>query len=64
MDLVIVTGAGASRELGDPDPLPLMADWSNRLTDALNAEDDGLAGRRALSPDCLVKNLRRRLVHY
>lgn len=30
--LVLVTGAGASRELGHPDmPLPLMTDWAQRL---------------------------------
>lgn len=36
IDLVLVTGAGASREFGERDkPLPLMADWSNTLFDKL-----------------------------
>lgn len=37
IDLVLVTGAGASREFGARDkPLPLMADWSNALVDKLS----------------------------
>lgn len=36
IDLVLVTGAGASREFGARDkPLPLMADWSNALFEKL-----------------------------
>lgn len=36
IDLVLITGAGASREFGERDkPLPLMADWSDALVDKL-----------------------------
>lgn len=50
MDLLLVTGAGASRELGKPeDPLPLMPDWANALCSALDGAESGLAGRCALS---------------
>lgn len=43
MRCVIVTGAGASRELGRDNPLPLMGDWANALRDALNERTHGLA---------------------
>jgi hypothetical protein len=34
--LLLVTGAGASRELGaDQTPMPLMADWCKDLVDRL-----------------------------
>ena len=44
MRLVIVTGAGASCELGrDGERLPLMPEWSDHLCEALDAEGDRLA---------------------
>jgi len=48
--LVIVTGAGASRELGQEAPLPLMADWCDRLCEALDAHEPGLAAAAGLKP--------------
>lgn len=50
MRLVLVTGAGASRNLGKDDPLPLMPDWCSRLCDALDAKESGLANAVGLSP--------------
>lgn len=42
--LVLVTGAGASLHLGRDDrQLPLMADWSNTLIEALGRAEPGLA---------------------
>jgi hypothetical protein len=43
MRCVIVTGAGASRELGKAQPLPLMGDWAGALRDELNGRVQGLA---------------------
>lgn len=43
MRLVLVAGAGASRELGESGPLPLMADWSNALCEALDSKERDLA---------------------
>src|SRR4051794_40808375 len=44
MQLVVVTGAGASKDLGiDGEPLPLMGDWSDRLCSALDAREQFLA---------------------
>ncbi len=38
MNLVLITGAGASRDLGlDGNRLPLMPDWASRLGQALAA---------------------------
>jgi hypothetical protein len=48
--LVLVTGAGASRKLGDPEPLPLMPDWSDRLCAALDERERGLAAAIHLTP--------------
>jgi hypothetical protein len=44
MRLVLVTGAGASRNLGaDGQPMPLMPDWSDRLCDVLDNTQQRLA---------------------
>jgi len=49
VDLLLITGAGASRNLGKTDePMPLMDDWSNALVDALEAAERGLAARCGL----------------
>ena len=50
--MLLVTGAGASRNLGDPErpALPLMADWSESLCTALDDEHEGLAAACALRP--------------
>lgn len=46
MDLVLVTGAGASHNLGAEDsPLPLMPEWSDVLCSALHDAEPGLAAR-------------------
>ncbi len=42
-NLVLVTGAGATRELGGETPLPLMPDWAATLRGALDDADVGLA---------------------
>lgn len=50
MTLLLITGAGASRSLGQPDdPLPLMPDWANALCTALDANETGLAGACGLT---------------
>jgi hypothetical protein len=52
MKLLLITGAGASRELGNqPDKMPLMTDWENALCDALDAEEQGLAAGCHLARD-------------
>jgi hypothetical protein len=43
MRLVLVTGAGASRELGHAGQLPLMPDWAAELRRELNSRESGLA---------------------
>ncbi len=51
MDLVLVTGAGASHNLGREDkPLPLMPEWSDELCSALDAAESRLAHRCRLAP--------------
>ena len=50
MQLVLITGAGASRQLGEGEPLPLMPDWSNALCDALDGKERSLAGAVHLAP--------------
>lgn len=51
MDLVLVTGAGASHNLGHADkPLPLMPEWADVLCTALDAADGELARRCRLTP--------------
>jgi hypothetical protein len=51
MDLVLVTGAGASRRLGEPeDLLPLMQDWADALCTALDAVEPNLASACRLAP--------------
>ncbi|MFL6239307.1 MAG: SIR2 family protein [Actinomycetes bacterium] len=39
--VLVVAGAGASRELGDGQPMPLMSDWCDDLTDALDVLEPG-----------------------
>jgi SIR2-like domain len=52
VELLLITGAGASRELGVSDSkLPLMGDWSQALCAALNERENGLAGACMLDPD-------------
>ena len=49
--IVLVTGAGASRQLGaDSHPLPLMADWSDRLIVRINSIESRLAEAIGLQP--------------
>lgn len=51
MDLVLVTGAGATRELGsNSQPVPLMGEWSTRLCEALDKAEAGLASAVGLNP--------------
>ena len=51
-DLLLVTGAGASRNLGVGNKqLPLMADWASTLCEALDGEELGLASACRLDPD-------------
>lgn len=42
--LVLITGAGASRRLGQDRPMPLIADWCDSLVDALDKVEPGLSG--------------------
>jgi hypothetical protein len=50
MDLLLITGAGASHNLGHPDdPLPLMHEWANALCSALNVVEPNLAERCRLN---------------
>jgi hypothetical protein len=51
MKLVLVTGAGASRDLGLEGKMPLMPDWANRLCDALDDQEGGLAVAAGLARD-------------
>jgi hypothetical protein len=45
MTVLLITGAGASRNLGHEGTLmPLMGDWSDALCTSLDAEESGLAG--------------------
>jgi hypothetical protein len=48
--LVLITGAGASRDLGAGRPLPLMGDWSSSLALALEGQEVGLAKACQLMP--------------
>jgi hypothetical protein len=41
--ILIITGAGASRDLGRDGPLPLMSDWATRLGNELNSDLPGSA---------------------
>ena len=51
MNLLLVLGAGASKNLGKDDrPMPLMSDWSNALCEALDQEEVGLASACRLGP--------------
>ncbi len=50
MKLLLVTGAGASRELGLGQPLPLMPDWSNALCEKLDSAERNLAEAIGLRP--------------
>ncbi|MEX0973275.1 MAG: hypothetical protein WDZ46_08490 [Solirubrobacterales bacterium] len=52
MKLLLITGAGASRNLGvDDSQLPLMAHWAASLCAALNNRERGLASACNLDPD-------------
>lgn len=51
MNLLLILGAGASRSLGvESTPMPLMADWSSALSDALDSAEHGLAAAAHLTP--------------
>jgi hypothetical protein len=49
MKLLLITGAGASRNLGLDGPLPLMSDWADSLCSALNESEERLARACRLS---------------
>jgi hypothetical protein len=51
MDVLIVLGAGASRDLGEGEPMPLMPDWSNALCEALDHAEPNLASGCRLEPE-------------
>ncbi len=51
MDTLLITGAGASRNLGVGDSkMPLMGDWAGTLCEALNSRESGLADASQLDP--------------
>jgi hypothetical protein len=51
MNLLLVTGAGASRNLAQKGQhMPLMPDWSNRLCEALDVSEANLASSCHLEP--------------
>jgi hypothetical protein len=51
MTILLITGAGASRNLGSEDTaMPLMSDWANALCDALDQEEANLASACHLKP--------------
>src|SRR4051794_29783515 len=47
--ILLVTGAGASRNLGRDGPLPLMGEWARILREEIDAKHDGLADQFGLS---------------
>jgi hypothetical protein len=47
--LLIITGAGASRNLGAGKPVPLMSDWNRILIGALDQREQGLSWAVGLS---------------
>jgi hypothetical protein len=52
MNTLIVTGAGASRNLGtEGSTMPLMRDWAGTLCEALDAKESGLAQACGLDPE-------------
>jgi hypothetical protein len=51
MRLLLVTGAGASRDLGLEKPLPLLSDWAASLCAALDEREASLAHACLLRPD-------------
>ena len=52
LDLVLVTGAGASREFGVSDrPMPLMADWSESIMEKLSSRNIFYLEASGLQPD-------------
>ena len=52
MKLLLVLGAGASRNLGPTDDsMPLMSDWSTALSEALDQHEEGLAAACHLNPN-------------
>jgi hypothetical protein len=48
MNVVVITGAGASCNLGLERPLPVMAGWADRLCDVLEGVEPGLAAAAGL----------------
>lgn len=51
MDTLLITGAGASRNLGKGSSvLPLMRDWAGTLCEALDSKESGLAQACGLDP--------------
>jgi len=50
MELLLITGAGASRNLGRDVPMPLMSDWSDALCHALDERESNLASACHLTP--------------
>ncbi|HET7443129.1 MAG TPA: hypothetical protein VFJ57_00575 [Solirubrobacterales bacterium] len=50
MKVLLITGAGASRNLGADAQMPLMPDWSDALCDALDAREPKLAQACHLTP--------------
>jgi hypothetical protein len=51
MKLLLILGAGASREFGKVEPMPLMEDWSNALCKELEAQEGGLSTGCRLEPE-------------
>jgi len=50
VSVLLVTGAGASRRLGDNgNPLPLMTDWSDGVVRQLGEQNPGLAEKIGLA---------------
>lgn len=51
MTILLITGAGASRNLGHEDaPMPLMPDWADALCEALDEQETNLASACHLKP--------------
>jgi hypothetical protein len=50
VNLLLILGAGASRNLGKDGPMPLMADWSAALSEALDLAEEGLSSACHLTP--------------
>lgn len=59
--LLLVTGAGASVELGRDRPLPVMAGWADAISTALDAVEPGLADALHLGPGMSGEDFERTL---